>query len=127
MGSAMMNRRNILFGCACLLMAMQTCAEPATERYSQVELLKNWALSHCLAQVAKDADTKADADATASAYLEFGRQPLEAYEALGQLTSTYTGRIYSGTVESEFNTMKCIDLFHSSELNRLVKKLAAVK
>ncbi|NHZ44061.1 hypothetical protein F1609_28420 [Massilia sp. CCM 8693] len=94
-----------------------------THSYSQKNLLKNWTLSACLAMNANDAATKADANATASAYMEFGRQRIEAYDALRKLARKYASLSYSGAVPSEFNTMKCIDLFHSSELDRLVTQL----
>lgn len=97
----------------------------ATASYSQKQLLKNWALSACLATVATDPASRADANATASAYLEFGRQPLEAYQELRQLVERYLQRKYSGSIDSKFNTMKCIDLFNSKELDILADKLLA--
>lgn len=93
-----------------------------TEQYSQETLLKNWALSVCLGIVNKDQRDKDDAGETASAYLEFGRQPLEAYGEIRELAKTYAARRYGGSIESEFNTMKCIDLFHSGQLDHLVGK-----
>ncbi len=96
-------------------------AMPQTARYSQRELLKNWALSACLATIAKSPADRDDANATASAYLEFGDQPIEAYQALGKLVERYAGRTYSGSIASEFNTMKCIDLYHSDALGSLVE------
>jgi hypothetical protein len=89
--------------------------------YSQRTLLKNWALSVCLAKVSKDEWHREDANASAGAYLEFGRQPIEAYEELRDLASKYAARTYSSSnsAEAELNTMKCIDLFHSEELNAL--------
>ena len=110
----------------CVLLAMSQHAEAQESQirsYSQKTLLKNWALSRCLAQVAADSAAKDDANATAGAYLEFGKQPLEAYEELGRLVDEYAGRTYHGSVESSFNTMKCIDLFHSRELDRLTVRL----
>lgn len=98
-------------------------SEPETAKYSQRTLLKNWALSVCLAKVANDEQTKADANATAGAYLEFGRQPIKAYEAIHRLVDQYAARKYAGSIASEFNTMKCIDLFQSRELNRIVVRL----
>lgn len=95
------------------------------ERYSQKILLKNWALSVCLAQVAKDPKTQADASETASAYLEFGRQPIEAYDKLAALAKKYASRQYGSAIQSELNTMKCIDLFHSKELEKLSSKLVS--
>jgi len=118
-----------------LLAAPAAFAQPATAAtpsmtatYSQQTLLKNWALSVCLAHVADVAGAIAvrdDANATASAYLEFGRQPLADYEALAALARRYAQRRYSGSIDAQFNTMKCIDLFHSAELERFVR--AAVR
>ena len=97
---------------------------PMTASYSQKDLLKNWALSTCLAIVATDPALRADANATAGAYMEFGRQAPEAYAALRELAENYAARRYSGSVEGRFDTMKCIDLFHSRELHSLATRLA---
>jgi hypothetical protein len=99
-------------------------ARSPVEGYSQKTLLKNWALSVCLAQVAHSVRDRDDANAAASAYLEFGRQPIEAYDALRALAQRYANRTYSGSMPASFNTMKCIDLFHSRELDTLVGRLA---
>jgi len=93
--------------------------------YSQKTLLKNWALSRCLGQVYGHGKATQDANASASAYLEFGRQPIEAYDAIAVLIRKYAHRRYAGSVHSDFNTMKCIDLFHSKELDELANTLSA--
>jgi hypothetical protein len=94
----------------------------STASYSQKSLLKNWAFSVCLAKVSKTPEAKEDANATAGAYMEFGKQPIEAYDALRELADRYARRTYGGAVQSEFNTMKCIDLLHSKELDALAGK-----
>ena len=98
-------------------------AQHMTAKYDQKTLLKNWALSRCFAQIAKDDKTAEDAGITASAYLEFGHQGIEAYDELRALVAKYKNLKYDGSVKSEYNTMKCIDLFHSKELDRLTTKL----
>ncbi len=112
---------------AVLTISQQAHAQEETSKYSQKVLLKNWALSRCLGQVYVDEKTKEDANATASAYLEFGRQPIESYEALGRLVDRYASRKYAGSIRSDFNTMKCIDLINSKELENLVSKLSKAK
>jgi hypothetical protein len=112
---------------ATLALAQQAYAQEETGKYSQKMLLKNWALSRCLGQVYADEKTKEDANATAGAYLEFGRQPIESYEALSGLIDEYANRKYAGSIQSDFNTMKCIDLFNSEELEKLVSKLSRAK
>jgi len=95
--------------------------------YSQKTLLKNWALSVCLARVAQSEADRADANAAAGGYLEFGRQPIEAYTPLRELALRYAQKHYEGSIPSDFNTMKCIDLFHSKELDALSTRLARLK
>jgi len=107
--------------------ATEQYSESMTDKYSQKTLLKNWALSVCLAQISKDPASREDAGATASAYMEFGHQRIEAYDALRELADRYAKRRYGGSIKSEFNTMKCIDLFHSKELDDLATKFSKAK
>jgi len=94
-----------------------------TQRFSQKELLKNWALTICLANTVKDDADKHDAKVTASAYFEFSRLPVEDLDPLRQLAIKYASQKYSGSVPGDYNIMKCIDLFYSTELDRLATKL----
>ena len=70
--------------------------ESQTGQYSQKTPIKNWALSRCLAEVYKDGSAKDDANATAGAYLEFGRQPIEAYDELNKVVDEYANRSLCG-------------------------------
>ncbi len=97
------------------------------ETYSQKQLLKNWALSICFYGITKDQATKDDASSTASAYIEFGHQQMQVYHELGKLVKEFIAKKYDGSIPSDFNTMKCIDLYHSKELDQLVNKLLKTK
>lgn len=110
-----------------VLLGSGAFAQGQASRYPQKTLLKNWALSRCLAQVHEDAGTRADAQATAAAYLEFGRQPIEAYEAIGKLVDAFAARRYGSVSGSDLRTMKCIDLFHSPELEAVSARWARSK
>lgn len=96
--------------------------ESATRSYSQKVMLKNWVLSRCLAKAYPSEQAKDDAQLTASAYLEFGNAPIEAYEQGELLVDQYLKRSYSGSIKGPYNTMKCIDLFHGKELENLARK-----
>ncbi len=102
-------------------------AKSLDQRFSQKTLLKNWTMCVCLAEIAKDEKTKADANETASAYFEFGRQSVEDYDALRDLARKYTRLKYGSSIQFELNTMKCMDLFYSSELDKLSDKLSKRK
>lgn len=115
---------------ALLLVATLAChtvaAQPAFTGKGANEqkiLMKNWALSICFARIAHDQATRADAGLTASAYLENSQQDLEDFDKIDKLVDKYLAMKYGGSVQSNYNTMKCIDLFHSTELDRLVSRL----
>ncbi len=94
-------------------------SQPDTSRACQKNLLKNWALSICFARIAIDERTKKDAGVTARAYLENSQQGVEDFEKIGKLVDKYIAMKYDGSDKSNYNTMKCIELFHSKELDRL--------
>lgn len=105
------------------LLAPWGLAQPyPIETYSQTTLLKNWVLSVCIGKISHSEQDRRDAGITAGAYLEFGTVPIEAYEEATTLIDGYVSRTYHGSTEGNFDTMKCIDLYHSAELEQLVKK-----
>ena len=104
------------------LSQLAIAASGVAPRDSQIALLKDWALSRCLAKVYADPAATKDANATASAYLEEGDLPIEAYHALDQLATDYANRKYSGSIDPTFGTKKCIDLFESDALRALAIK-----
>ena len=94
---------------------------PRTQTYSDKDMLKNWALSRCVAAIAKDETARDDAYATAGAYFEFAAYSLETYGKINEIVSRYVRKKYGGSIPSEFNTMKCIDMYHGKELDELVR------
>jgi Type VI secretion system (T6SS), amidase immunity protein len=91
---------------------------------TQAAVLKKWALSRCLAKAGGDTPAGDDAAKTAAAYLEMGGAGIEAYEKLDALAGRYLEREYSGSVRSNYSTMKCLDLYESDELDRLTRNFA---
>ncbi len=82
-------------------------------------IFKNWVLSRCIAKAYSADATKRDAEISASAYLEYGFSSIEMYEKGEMLVDEYLARNYSGSIDGKYNTMKCIDLFHSQALDAL--------
>lgn len=105
-----------------LLFSCKTFAESLMTKYTQKELLKNWTLSRCLGKAYDNVSVKKDADATASAYLEYSKQPIENFYILDKLADKFIKLKYTGSIPANFNTMKCIDLFYSKELNDFIDK-----
>jgi len=86
-------------------------------------VFKDMALSRCIGQAyAADATIKADADGAVSGYVEFNTFDFEhGGKALNALITRFLARHY-GSFQGpavKLNLMKCIDLYHSRELNAL--------
>ena len=86
--------------------------------------LKRWALARCLAIAAKEGPFAEDAAATAGAYLEKSAAGIEAFEAMDGLAKAFLARTLAGEAPVAFDTMKCLDLYDSPELDGLVGRFA---
>ena len=99
-------------------------AEAANARveYSPSQYLKNFALSACIAQAYKSDEVVKDSRAAADGYLQLGSFPYEAHEEAAALARKFLAKDYQSHSGAKLILMKCIDLFHSKELDRLAKK-----
>ena len=109
---------------AILLASLPSDAKDANTRvqYSPIQYLKNFALSTCIADGYKSDDVVKDGNAAAGGYLELGSFPFEAYEQAAALGKTFLAKDYQGKSGEQLTLMKCIDFFHSRELDRLAKR-----
>ncbi len=97
-------------------------AEELKTADNQIKLFKYWSLARCGAAVSKQAGSQPlqeDWSNTASAYLEYMTVPLEANEAAETLVQEFLKTTRSGSTGGSYETMKCIDLFNSKELDAL--------
>jgi hypothetical protein len=109
---------------AFLLAPLLVEAKAADDRveYSPLQYLKNFALSACIAHGYKSDEVVRDSLATAGGYLELGSLPFEAYEEAASLGGKFLEKNYQGISGEKLILMKCIDFFHSKELDQLAKK-----
>lgn len=112
---------------ACAL-ATASFAEPAKRRhYSPVQYLKNYALSACLADGYAVKEVRDDAVAAANGYKELGSLDIDAYNAVAGLIPKFLSKDYMSQSREQLVAMKCIDFFHSKELDRLARRYAGGK
>jgi hypothetical protein len=90
--------------------------------YSAAEYLRNFALSVCISDGYKSEEVVKDSLAAAGGYLELGGFPIEAYEEAEALGKTFLAKDYKSKRGETLTLMKCIDFFHSKELEQLIKK-----
>jgi hypothetical protein len=90
--------------------------------YSGAEYLKNFALSVCISDAYKSEEVTKDSKDAAAGYFNLGNFPIEAYEETEALAKTFLAKEYRGVHGEKLILMKCIDLFYSKELARLIRK-----
>ena len=131
--------KRIRIGLICLLVSFAVHSQPASSKsinkylpgihaLSTKDLLKNWALSTCLSLAAKDISDRNDAAFSAGLYARQEYQPAAVLSPLENLAKIYVAKQYSdGITDTEYNTLKCIDLYNSKTLDELAAAMATIR
>lgn len=109
------------------VMASSACAQQARTKYTPAQYFKNYALSTCIADGYQSEQVEKDAAAAARGYLELGDFPLEAHTEATQLGRKFLAKDYPSMSGEKLVLMKCIDFYHSKELDQLARKYAGKK
>ncbi|BCQ25599.1 type VI secretion system amidase immunity protein Tai4 [Caballeronia sp. NK8] len=134
-----MIRRSIytILALACAAVSAQALGEvrdsPEAPARTYAQNYRDMVLATCVAIAYKGSDDAAiDAGSSVSALRDWTLYDLDMHpEAMGALVRKYLARdYYNPLVEAEvkgrdirFDFLKCLDLYHSKELDRLVKQL----
>lgn len=115
--------------CFSLALVAMNCHGDTTTRkhYTPVQYLKNYALSSCIADGYQSKEVVNDAVAAANGYKELGSLDIDAYNEAAVLGKVFLSKNYMSQSGENLIIMKCIDFFHSEELDRLARKYAAQK
>ncbi|CAE1147328.1 MULTISPECIES: T6SS amidase immunity protein Tai4 family protein [Serratia] len=106
--------------CLAILLLIGGNTVHAKEKYNPEQYLKNYALSVCVAKGYSALEVKNDAAAAARGYNEFGDYPIEAYTAVRNLAKTFLTRHYDSMSGEPMTLAKCIDFYHSRELDNII-------
>lgn len=118
-------KRALVLVSTALVAGCATAGTPAPDRADdshEASLLTRYALGQCLAATYPGTAIERDARAAAAGYLEFGSLPIEAYEDATALARDAASRAYAGKHGEPLHAMKCLDLLHSPELERLLDR-----
>lgn len=120
----------IAFSFACsLALVSSACYGDGTEKkhYTPIQYLKNYALSSCIADGYQSKDVVNDASAGANGYMELGSLGIDAYHEAAVLGRKFLAKEYLSKSGEKLILMKCIDFYHSKELDRVARKYANKK
>lgn len=115
--------------CCSLALVATACYGDVTIRrhYTPVQYLKNYALSSCIANGYQSREVVNDAVAAANGYKELGSLDIDAYNEVAALSLMFLSKNYMSQSGENLIIMKCIDFFHSQDLDRLARKYATQK
>jgi hypothetical protein len=98
-------------------------ADRSPDTYSNKEILKNWTLIMCMKQLVNDPKDQENLSNLADSYFKFIQAPKEGFEKLRQMVSKYIALKYQNSIPGDFNIHKCVNLYHSKELERIVSEM----
>ncbi|HGM5453915.1 T6SS amidase immunity protein Tai4 family protein [Serratia marcescens] len=92
------------------------------ENLPQSEIYENWLVSRCIGKSTDSEKTKQDAFRSASAYLEFSKLPMDAFEQGEKLAEQYANKNSQGSVKGSYHTLDCLSLQNSSEAKAIFER-----
>lgn len=113
----------------CLAALSSLCygSDDVRVHYTPTQYLKNYALSACIADGYKSKEVVDDATAGANGYKELGSLDIDAYNEAIALSKKFLAKEYKGISGERLIIMKCIDFYHSKELDRIARKYSGKK
>jgi len=84
--------------------------------------LKNAAFCACMGHGSVLMKKAMEDDGSVAAYVENSDYGMEAFEAVFEAASVYADTVYRSKYNRSLTVMKCLDFYHSRELQELVKK-----
>lgn len=99
-----------------LVLALAASPLPAAR---DTTLLKDWTLSRCIGRAAGP-PFRDDAYKSAAALLEKSGAGIDTFNRLDRLIDNALAQQRGGSVPGRYDTLKCLDLYHSDTLARAV-------
>ncbi len=121
----MYSRKQIPLGIILIIFSFSSLA--STKDYSEEQLFQNFAYAACVASAYQSKEVTADANRAASGYLEFGHLSLDAYQEIQKRINTWLEKKYISKSGKSLQLMKCIDFYHSGDIQKIYKKYTPQK
>lgn len=118
-------RKQIPLGIILIIFSFSSLA--STKDYNEEQLFRNFAYAACVARAYKSKEVTTDANRAASGYLEFGQIPLDAYQEIQNRIDIWLAKKYISKSGKSLQLMKCIDFYHSGDIQKIYKKYTPQK
>lgn len=99
---------------------------PKADSFSQADMYTHWIENRCLRRLGYGKALSEDAANSASAWLEFGHLPIEAYNQGDELIDRYLKIKLGGSVPGEFKVLQCTLIAATPGVKKIFDKYEAI-
>ncbi|MBH1920852.1 T6SS amidase immunity protein Tai4 family protein [Serratia surfactantfaciens] len=93
-------------------------AKTSIDSLPQETLYKNWLFNRCLGEFIDSENTRKDTFRSASAYLQFSKLPLSAFEEGEKLVESYLTQERQAATTDSYHTLECLALSQSKDAHK---------
>lgn len=80
---------------------------PDISSFSQQQIFKSWVQNRCIGKISQDKGLMEDAKASAAAWLEFSKLPIEDFQKADAAIDNLLKEKLGGSVDSPYLVLKC--------------------
>ncbi|WP_394805334.1 T6SS amidase immunity protein Tai4 family protein [Cronobacter dublinensis] len=117
----------MLFFALCISNAALAQPLATVSEFTQPQIFTQWVQSRCIASIADSAALKADANASAAAWLEASELPVEAFNAADAVIAQALKTRVGGTAKTDYRVLKCALIAQSADVQALYQQFARQK
>lgn len=92
---------------------------PDISAFSQQQIFENWVQNRCIGKIADSKALKADAEASAAAWLEASNLPAENFEKADKVIASLLKEKVGGTEPGHYQVLKCSLIANSDAIRPL--------
>ncbi|MBT1728718.1 T6SS amidase immunity protein Tai4 family protein [Enterobacter quasimori] len=92
---------------------------PDVSAFSQQQIFENWVQNRCIGKIADSKALKADAEASAAAWLEASDLPAENFEKADKVIVSLLKEKVGGTEPGQYQVLKCSLIANSDAIRPL--------
>lgn len=99
--------------------ALTALALPETADFTQEEIFTHWVENRCIGKITSDKNLISDANASAAAWLEVSKLPVEIYQQADAAIDKGLKEPLTGSTNATYNILKCTLIASSDEVQKI--------
>lgn len=111
--------KKILFLIFVFSYSITALALPETTSFTQQKIFTHWVENRCIGKITSDKNLISDANASAAAWLEVSKLPVEIYQQADAAIDKGLEEPLTGATNSTYNILKCTLIASSDDVQKI--------